>query len=117
MGGGKSKRESCKEVFGQQVYFAAKRIAKGRDPFLAVISYGFSGNEALELYRQRRGIETFFSLLKKRGFQFEDTHMTKKARMEKLLGVLAVSCALCYSLGTRTGKEARSEAQDTRASR
>ena len=89
------------EVFGQQVYFAAKRIAKGRDPFLAVISLGFSGDEALELYRQRWGIETFFSHLKKRGFQFEDTHMTKKKRIEKLLGVLAVSFALCYRWGQK----------------
>ena len=93
------------EVFGQQVYFAAKRVAKGRDPFLAVISYGFSGNEALELYRQRWGIENFFSHLKKRGFQFEDTHMTKKERIEKLLGVLAVSFALCYRWGQEQEKK------------
>lgn len=37
------------EVFGKQIYFAAKRIVKGREPFLAVISYGFSGQEALEI--------------------------------------------------------------------
>jgi hypothetical protein len=92
-------------VFGQPVFFAAKRIAKGRDPFLAVISNRFSGNEALELYRQRWGIKTFFSHLKKRGFQFEDTHMTKKARIEKLLGVLAVSFALCYRWGQEQEKE------------
>jgi IS4 transposase len=93
------------EVFGQQVYFAAKRIAKGRDPFLAVISYGFSGHEAFELYRQRWGIETFFSHLKKRGFKFEDIHMTKKERIEKLLGVLAVSFALCYRWGQEQEKK------------
>jgi hypothetical protein len=92
------------EVFGQQVYFAAKRIAKGRDPFLAVISYGYSGKEALELYRERWGIETFFSHLKKRGYQFEDTHMSKKARIEKLLGVLAVSFVLCYRWGQEQEK-------------
>jgi hypothetical protein len=86
-------------VYGQQVYFAAKRIAKGRDPFLAVISHGFSGSAALELYRERWGIETFFSHLKKRGYQLEDTHMTKKARIEKLLGVLAIAFALCYRWG------------------
>ena len=48
---GRWKKQACHlhEVFGQQVYFAAKRVAKGRNPFLAVISYGFSGHEALGL--------------------------------------------------------------------
>jgi len=61
-----------KEVFGQQVYFAAKRIPKGRENYLAVISHGFQGEEALELYWQRWGIETLFGHLKKRGYQFEE---------------------------------------------
>ena len=87
------------EVFGRQVHFAAKRIVKGRDPYLAVISFGFEGDEALELYRLRWGIETFFSHLKKRGYQFEATHMTKKDRIEKLLGVLAVAFATSYRWG------------------
>ena len=93
------------EVFGEQVYFAAKRISKGRDAFVAVISHGFQGAEALELYQMRWGIETFFSHLKKRGYQFEDTHMTKACRIEKLLGVLAVAFALCYHWGRVLEKE------------
>jgi len=48
------------EAFDQQVRFAAKRIKNGRDPWLAVISHGFSGEEALAIYRQRWGIETLF---------------------------------------------------------
>ncbi len=47
-------------VFGRKAYFAAKRIHRGRDPFLAVISGTFRSEEALELYRMRWGIETFF---------------------------------------------------------
>jgi hypothetical protein len=53
------------EVFGQQVYFAAKKITKGRDPYIAIVSNRFQGHEALELYSQRWGIETFFSHLKR----------------------------------------------------
>lgn len=87
------------EVFGRQLHFSAKRIHKGRDPYLAVISYGFHGEEALDLYRLRWGIETFFSHLKKRGYQFEDTHMTKRERIEKLMGVLAVAFAMSYRWG------------------
>ena len=91
-------------VFGRQVHFAAKRIKKGRDSHVAVISFGFSGEEALELYRQRWGIETLFSHLKKRGYQFEETHLTKKERVEKLFGVLAVAFALCYRWGQKLEK-------------
>ena len=89
------------EVFGGQVHFAAKRIPNGRDAFLAVISHGFQGEEALDLYRMRWGIESLFSHLKKRGYQFEDTHMTKGCRIEKLMGVLAVAFALCYQWGRK----------------
>lgn len=93
------------EVFGQQVHFAAKRIARGRDPYLAVISWGFQGREALELYRLRWGIETFFSHLKKRGYNFEDSHMSKGRSIEKLMGVLAVAFAMCYHWGCVLEKE------------
>jgi len=93
------------EVFGQRVHFASKRIRKGRDKYLAVISNRFRGPEALEIYRQRWGIETLFGHLKKRGYQFEDTHMTKKDRIEKLMGVLTLAFALCYGWGRKLERE------------
>ena len=87
-------------MFDQQVYFAEKKIAKGRDPYLAVVSNRFQGREALELYSLRWGIETFFSHLKKRGFCFEQTHLTKKPRIEKMVAVLGVA----FTLGHRWGR-------------
>lgn len=87
------------EVFGRQVHFMGKRLKKGRDNYLAVISNAFQGEEALELYRMRWGIETLFGHLKQRGYQFEATHMTKKERIEKLLGVLTLAFALCLRWG------------------
>ena len=95
-----------REVFGQEVHFAARRIAKGRDPYLAIISRGFQGEQALELYRLRWGIETFFSHLKKRGYNFEETHMSKKRSIEKLMGVLAVAFAMCHHWGCVLEKKA-----------
>lgn len=92
-------------VFGQEVYFAAKRIKKGRDSHVAVISNAFSGAEALDIYQLRWGIETLFSHLKKRGYQFEDTHMTKKDRIARLMCVLTVAFALCYRWGEKLEKE------------
>ena len=103
----KRQGDALHEVFGQQVYFAAKKISKGRDPHLAVISNLFSGQEALELYRLRWGIESFFSHLKKRGFQFENTHLTKKPRLERLVAVLAVAFTMCHRWGEI--KEARAQ--------
>ncbi len=94
------------EVFGGRYHFAAKRIRKGRDTHVAVTSYGFQGAEALEIYWQRWGIETLFSHLKRRGYQFEDTHMTKGERISKLMGVLAVAFALSYQWGRKLEREA-----------
>lgn len=94
------------EVFGGEFHFAAKRIRKGRDSHLAVICFGFQGTEALEIYRLRWGIETLFSHLKRRGYRFEDTHMTKGCRIGKLMGVLTVAFALSYQWGRKLEKEA-----------
>jgi len=94
------------EVFGGRFHFAAKPVRKGRDPHLAVISHGFQGAEALDIYRMRWGIETLFSHLKRRGYQFEDTHMTKGCRIGKLMGVLAVAFALSYQWGRKLEEEA-----------
>mgnify|MGYP006334849041 FL=1 len=92
-------------VFGQKVYFTAKRINKGRDPWLMVISNSFNGCEALSLYQKRWGIETLFGHLKKRGYQFEETHMTRGPRISKLLGVLAVAFAFCHRWGRKLEEE------------
>jgi len=42
-----------------------------------------------------------FGHLKKKGYQFEDTHMTKAGRISKLMAVLTVAFALCYRWGVR----------------
>ena len=63
---------------------------------MAVISHGFQGAEALGIYRLRWGIEILFSHLKRRGYPFENTHMTKGYRIGKLMSVLAVAFALSY---------------------
>lgn len=111
-----SRRQS---VFGRQLYFAAKKIANGRDPYLAVVSNRFRGNEMLELYSLRWGIETFFSHLKKRGFCFESTHLTKKARLEKLVALLGVAFTLCHRWGSireqREGKNVKTHGYRARS--
>lgn len=94
------------EVFGEPHYFAAKRICKGRDPYLAVISNVFQGSESLEIYNLRWGIENLFSHLKRRGYDFEATHLTKGRRIDALMGVLAIAFALSYQWGRKLEAEA-----------
>lgn len=91
-----------REVFGRQVFFAAKRIENDSDPHVAVISNRYGGEVALKLYHLRWGIETFFGHLKKRGFKFETTHITKPGRIDKLVAVPAVAFTLCHRWGART---------------
>lgn len=72
--------------------------SKGRlDERLHVISNRFNGEEALELYSLRWGLELLFSHLKKRGFDLEATHMSDSKKLEKLFAL--VSLAFLYSFG------------------
>jgi len=47
--------------------------------------------KALKAYKKRWSIETLFSCLKGRGFNFEDTHLTKSDRIESLLFILSLA--------------------------
>jgi hypothetical protein len=102
-------------VWGLPVFFANKRItARGRrDEYLHVISNRFSGREALALYRLRWGIEQLFSHLKKRGFNFESTHMTDGSKLERLFAVVSVAFLYSYAWGCQLRKS-RKETKATR---
>jgi hypothetical protein len=51
-------------------------------------------------YQKRWGIETLFGCLKSRGFDFEQTHLTKRSRIERLMFLLS----LAYCLAIKTGE-------------
>ncbi|WP_162902442.1 IS4 family transposase, partial [Facilibium subflavum] len=59
-------------VLGCEVYLCAKRLHDGR--LLTLVS-DRPGQEALTLYKRRWEIETLFAAMKKRGFNWEQTHM------------------------------------------
>lgn len=54
---------------------------------------------ALGRYEKRQSIETMFGCLKTRGFNFEDTHMTKPERIDNLLAVMTITFAWSYRTG------------------
>jgi len=91
------KKWERKEVFGLQLYFACKFIKKGRADYLYVVSNTFSPLEALEIYKSRCSIEVLFGHLKKKGFNLENTHMSDREKINKLVAVLAL--AFLFTLG------------------
>jgi len=86
-------------IWGLKLYFACKKIKKGRDEDLYVVSNRFEPQEALSLYRKRWAIEQLFSHLKKRGFHLEDTHMSHGKKIERLMGMVSISFLFSYAWG------------------
>jgi hypothetical protein len=52
-----------------------------------------------ELYRKRWGIEAMFQMLKGRGYNLEESHLVHLDRMKKLVGMVALSYAICLGIG------------------
>jgi len=74
-------------IYGQSVFLAAVRL---KDEYLIVAS-NKAPAQALARYQKRWSIEVLFSALKKRGFDFEQTHLTDPERIKKLIALLAIA--------------------------
>lgn len=55
--------------------------------------------QAISIYLRRLELETLFSCLKERGFNFESTRLTQNERLEKLMSVLAMALAWVHRIG------------------
>ena len=64
-----------------------------------ILSTDHQPHTALDDYRQRWQIETLFGCLKRRGFDFEATHLTDPERISKLLVLLTLAFCWCSRLG------------------
>ena len=89
--------KKARKVTNAWVYVAATRLQDGS--LLIVASKDFCA-EAISIYANRWEIETLFGCLKSRGFEFEETHITKRRRIKNLLVFLAI--AFCWA--KRTGE-------------
>lgn len=88
------------KIFGMDLFFGCKKMKKnGRDTHLLVVSNRFTAKEAMQLYKQRWGIERLFGHLKKKGFDLEATHITDGAKLEKLFAVVALAFTYSYAWG------------------
>ena len=55
--------------------------------------------KAIDIYRNRWSIEVFFQSIKKRGFNLENTHLTKLPRLKKLFAIVSLAFCACLNTG------------------
>lgn len=84
----KLKIKKC-TLFGCEINLAACLSSEG--DLVVVATNSARPLSALKLYKKRWSIETLFSCLKGRGFNFEDTHITGSDRIEALIFVLTLA--------------------------
>lgn len=75
-------------LFGHRLYVGGQKLSASE--YLILIS-DISLKHGTQLYGQRWGIEVFFGACKKRGFNFESTHLTKLERINTLIYILAIA--------------------------
>ncbi|WP_242602106.1 IS4 family transposase [Legionella yabuuchiae] len=85
-----------RKLWKQLVYLSALRLPDGE---LLIVATDTLLEDPIKHYGKRWEIETLFSCLKSRGFNFEDTHIIEAARIERLLALLTVAFCWCHKTG------------------
>ncbi len=87
------------KVFGLEIYVSCVKYRKnGKTEYLIVASKE-ENKYAIEEYKVRWQIETMFGCLKKRGFNFEETHLTMPEKISKLMMLLGLGLCLAMMMG------------------
>lgn len=90
-------------IYGQKVFFSWKHV-KGeniRSEYLFTISNRFIGKTMLKMYAERWSIEQMFSHWKKRGFDFEATHITHSKALLGLISLIALAYLIAHQWGLK----------------
>jgi Transposase DDE domain len=94
---GESQRlEGVRTMNSVDVYLSALRLPDGE---LLIVATGNANENTMESYARRWQIETLFSCLKSRGFNFEDTHVTDRRRIKRLLIVAVIAFCWAHRVG------------------
>lgn len=88
--------QGLRKLWKQKVYLSALRLVDGE---LLIVATDYLMESPIQHYGLRWEIETLFSCLKGRGFNFEDTRMTQPERIEKLLVLLSVAFCWAHKTG------------------
>lgn len=82
-----------------QVNLVCQRSAKGE--LVLLVTNRSDLNHVLDIYPTRWSIETAFGFLKSKGFDLEETHLTKPKRIQLLLGVLSLCLLWALLVGVQ----------------
>ena len=85
-----------RRVLGEEVSLMGMRTCEGE---YVIVASSTETDEILSDYAKRWKIENLFGCLKSRGFCLEETHVTKRARLEKLLALMTVAFCWAYIAG------------------
>ena len=98
---GKKLKNRRVNIYGQKVYLSWKRITgkNARSEYLFTISNQFQSQTMLDLYADRWSIEQMFSHWKKRGFDFEATHLSHPKRLTGLMSLIALAYLIAHQWG------------------
>lgn len=108
---GKKKGQSAWKLFQCQEFRVLRKMRMVFEHRLFVAGQQVSNQEYLilisdqplthgrHIYGERWGIEVFFGALKSRGFNFEDTHLTKPERINTLIFILAIAFVWALKIG------------------
>jgi hypothetical protein len=83
-------------LMGEEVYLSALWLPGGE---LLVVATDHDPGNSIKTYGFRWQIETLFSCLKGRGFNFEDTHISDPVRIKKLFVLLAIGFCWAHKTG------------------
>lgn len=85
-----------KKIYGQWLFVSAGRAPNNE---LMIIVSNSRVENMIETYLLRWQIESMFQCLKGRGFNFEDTHITARHKIKKLIALLAIGFCWAHLVG------------------
>ena len=85
-----------RRVLGEELSLMGMRTKEGE---YVIVASSEETQEILADYASRWKIETLFGCLKSRGFCLEETHITQKERLEKLLALVTLAFCWAYRVG------------------
>lgn len=83
-------------LFHQRLFVAASKNERGE---LMIVVTNSDPNIAISSYLRRWEVECLFQALKGRGFKFQETHITKPDRIERLIVLMSVALAWAHKIG------------------
>lgn len=85
-----------RRLLGEEVALMGMRTCEGE---YVIVASSVETDEILRDYALRWKIENLFGCLKSRGFCLEETHVTERERLEKLLALLTLAFCWAYIAG------------------